>query len=443
MDWEKFELLPISTGSYYVGFSGGSDSVALLLMLLKKIPAEKLIAVHFQHGLREEAETEALWCETFCRKYSVTFIRKNLKVLEQRISGESTEEAARRLRLESWQELTEEEDILVLAHHKDDVLENFFLRLARGAACSGLTSLRKKNVVMNRVFWRPLLVYTKKELMDFLREEGITEWCEDASNQDCHIRRNAVRLQLLPLFREIFGNDEGLKISVDLLRKEAIFLEKMAQEIADRMEDVTPLRQLDEVLLPRVMRYWILRKTGKDITFNKKMIERISELTHRIPTEPVMVHVDDGQLVLRFHYDEMRVVKTYVPLEVYQWDWKKEPKLVLNEISATLRIEVVDSIDNFDIAAPGMGFFCSEGFPETLTIRHRESGDAFIPLGRDKSIKLKKMMAERNIPREKRDSVPVIDSKMGILWVPGVRRSHLLPIDRAKPTIIIHYEEQT
>lgn len=442
MDWGKFALLPILSGKYYVGFSGGSDSVALLLILLKHLPTEKLIAVHFQHGLREEAEAEAIWCEAFCRQHGIMFIRRNLDVPKHRTSGESIEEAARRLRLEAWQHLVTAEDVVVLAHHKDDVLENFFLRLSRGAACSGLTSLREKTVLMGRTFWRPLLSFTKNELTAFLRDEGIEEWCEDASNQDCQIRRNAVRLQLLPLFREIFGNDEGVKVSIEMLRKEAVFLEKTAKEIADHMEDVTPLRQLDEALLPRVMRYWLLRKAGKDVTFNKKMIERISELTHRIPTEPVMVHLEDGQLILRFHYDEMRVVKTYEPLTTYQWDWQKNPELFLNEISAVLRAEVVEHLDAFDIAAPGSAFFCSENFPERLTIRRREAGDAFTPLGREKSVKLKKMMVERDIPREKRDSIPVLDSELGILWVPGVRRSDVLPIDRRKPTVIIHYEEQ-
>ena len=58
-----------------VGFSGGADSTALLLLLLAwSWSPEALEAVHFDHGLRGEAsKLDAVWCRQFCAELNVPF----------------------------------------------------------------------------------------------------------------------------------------------------------------------------------------------------------------------------------------------------------------------------------------------------------------------------------------------------------------------------------
>ncbi|MBO7741569.1 MAG: tRNA lysidine(34) synthetase TilS, partial [Victivallales bacterium] len=155
----------------FVGFSGGADSTALLLATqLCGIP---VTAVHFNHHLRgADADADAQWCREFCEARNIPFIAVDLQVNQERLPGESLETAARRLRLREWHNLTRDGGTPVfLAHHLDDCLEELFLRLARGANCSGLTGMKPmRRMADGTLLCRPLLKCRKSELEDFLRE---------------------------------------------------------------------------------------------------------------------------------------------------------------------------------------------------------------------------------------------------------------------------------
>ena len=84
-----------------VGFSGGADSTALLLLLLKWgwLP-EELHAVHFEHGLRGEASrNDAEWCRNFCRERHIPFTLVELNLGERKDRAGSIEDIARSERL--------------------------------------------------------------------------------------------------------------------------------------------------------------------------------------------------------------------------------------------------------------------------------------------------------------------------------------------------------
>ena len=53
---------------------------------------------------------------------------------------------------------------ILLAHHKDDLMENFFMRILRGSGLKGLISFSKKSKIDNINILRPLLELNKKDL---------------------------------------------------------------------------------------------------------------------------------------------------------------------------------------------------------------------------------------------------------------------------------------
>lgn len=421
----KISLPKKQAKHYWLGFSGGVDSLALLLLVKDLLPKHALTAVHFQHGLRgEEAERDAEWCRQVCLRLKIHFLRIDLAVQENKREGESLEEAARRERLQQWQQLATIDDMVFLGHHQDDVLEEFFLRAARGSNSSGLTSLRAERQIGNVYFCRPLLPFRKQALRDFVSQAGFVSWCEDRTNLQNEMRRNAVRNQLLPLFRQIFGQDTGLQISIENLQKDACFLEKQAQQIAVSLTGVKELRQVDMALFPRVIRYWLRQQTGQDILLNKNEIERLWQVVQQAPQEPIKVILQKGQVVLRFLLNEMRVVTEGTTLSERIWDWEKNPTLSLPEIQASLRAEVVEYSPDIDLTEKGTGFFAYEPFPKEILIRPRRAGDVIQPLGRDKVVKVKKILIEKNIPSEKRSEIPILEGEQQLLWIPGVKRSH-------------------
>ena len=82
-----------------VGFSGGADSVCLLLVLeeLKKELDIELYAVHVEHGIRgEESEKDAVFAEGFCKDRQIPCIVYHVDAPGlAKEKGISLEEAAR------------------------------------------------------------------------------------------------------------------------------------------------------------------------------------------------------------------------------------------------------------------------------------------------------------------------------------------------------------
>lgn len=403
-----------------VGFSGGVDSTALLLLLLPLYP--QLTAVHFHHGLRgDAADADEEFCRSFCRKRSIDFASRHLEVPANRRSGESEEEAGRRLRLSSWQELSEDgKRPVFLAHHNDDCLEELFLRLGRGANASGLTSLRPYRRLGGLQLCRPLLAFPKASLERFVISQGVTCWCHDDTNDDTIHRRNAVRNLLLPSWQKCFGTLGGLRQSLEVLRQDADCLEELSslklREIADSPNSLALWNALPSALLPRVLRLW-LASQGLDLIPGRSLIARFHDLLQTTTAESRDLPLCPNR-ILRLSGNSLRLVtmNSAVDNQDITWDWQNQPVLAWQDglLLAT--------------AVPPDGTVLSESFdrdalPPALQIRSWLSGDAMIPFGHHSPKKLQDLFINAKIPQEQRHSRPVILAGSTIIWVPGVRRA--------------------
>lgn len=183
----------------FVSFSGGADSLALLLMTLER--GEPCRAIHFEHGFRgQESLDDAAFCKRFCKRHRVPLEIIPLNVPRRKCPGEGDEEAARRLRLEAWRDITKNVPgaVVLLGHHADDAAETLLLRLFRGSNTSGLAALRRKRVIEGIVFERPLLDMTRAAIEAYLKRKGIRKWCKDSTNRENVYLRNFLRNEILP-----------------------------------------------------------------------------------------------------------------------------------------------------------------------------------------------------------------------------------------------------
>jgi tRNA(Ile)-lysidine synthase len=422
---------------YWVGFSGGADSTALLLALWQRgVP---MTAVHFDHGLRAEAGADAAWCRDFCAERTIPFVLQELAVPAARKSGESIETAARRCRLQAWNNLVPPGDAVVLAHHLDDALEELFLRLGRGSNLSGLNPLRPVRELHGVMFLRPFLAFRKAELEGWLRDQGISAWRTDASNADDRMRRNAVRNRLLPLFREIFGHDRGLVRSLATVQEDAEFLEaEAARRVPEGSEpEMAALTELPAALLPRVMRLWLRRETGEDTILGGQDLERLRGCL-AAPAGPMPVKLPlSGGLTLRFHRGRFRLLRESASVIAQTWDWQAQPRLEMPEINAAFTAAIIEVTAATDLSPRHTAFFDLAGIPARLTVRPRREGDELAPIGRSTPEKLKRLLIEAEIPQEQRAGVPVLEAGGVILWVPGVRRSNVAPALPGHPALKI------
>ena len=187
-----------------VGFSGGPDSVYLLIHLLKAVKEHKttnIIALHLDHEWRLESKQDAIWCQDFCAKHNVTFVTKKASEINStaKYNG-SKEELGRKLRRQFFEQEAAKHDnsYIALAHHQDDQLETFFIRLARGTSLSGLTGIKE----VTGKYIRPLLHMRKQEILTFLQDNNIS-YLEDKTNEDMSFLRNRIRHQLVPVLENV------------------------------------------------------------------------------------------------------------------------------------------------------------------------------------------------------------------------------------------------
>jgi len=177
-----------------VGFSGGADSVSLLLLLWAHWPRRRrwLRGLHFNHRLRGAASrADAVFCRQVCAALGVTF---GGGAWPGRHRGAS-EAAAREARLAF---LGRKARVLWFGHQQDDVAESILMRLARGSGTGGLAAPRPvQSQPGRRIHLRPLLDLKKSELVAALRAAGIP-WREDASNEGGDFFRNRIRRDVLP-----------------------------------------------------------------------------------------------------------------------------------------------------------------------------------------------------------------------------------------------------
>jgi tRNA(Ile)-lysidine synthase len=215
--------------------SGGSDSVALLVLLRELHDRGELIldcAGHLNHQIRgEEAAADEEFCRQLCERLNVEFVRgaADVPALAAR-DKVSQEVAARRARHAFLAEVLRARgaDVVATAHTEDDQAETVLLRIVRGAGRRGLAGIRpcRGHLV------RPLLGVSREALRAELAARG-QDWREDATNLDVSIPRNRVRVELLPYLATHFNASvkRALARLADVVREEDDWLDAIAVQL--------------------------------------------------------------------------------------------------------------------------------------------------------------------------------------------------------------------
>jgi tRNA(Ile)-lysidine synthase len=201
-----------------VAVSGGMDSMVLweVMSRLKVLLDFELGIAHVHHGITESSQGQFRWkAWEFVRKHALEKGEKffsNLKLEDLEQGGEhrgaegkdpvrlDSEAELRKFRYEclrEWQQRCSLETglpvYLALAHHADDLLETRLIRLIRGTGLQGLEAMK----VCQKELLRPLLFCTRRELIDYARQQCV-DWIDDPSNQNEDFLRNWIRESWLP-----------------------------------------------------------------------------------------------------------------------------------------------------------------------------------------------------------------------------------------------------
>lgn len=185
-----------------VGLSGGPDSVALLHLLLhcQSTLGYQLLAAHLDHGWRPTSESDAKFCQELAHKWNVpiTVMKANELNVQPKSNG-SKEALGRALRQQLFQQVAQKYAYpkIVLAHHLNDQLETFLIRLIRGSSLSGLGGMLSKS----GIYLRPLLQVTKAQILEYIEMHNL-EYVVDPTNSSDLFLRNRIR-KIIPNLQAI------------------------------------------------------------------------------------------------------------------------------------------------------------------------------------------------------------------------------------------------
>ncbi len=424
----------IQTGDKIIlGISGGADSVCLLFVLLeyRKRVSFDLVAVHVDHGLREDAGEDARYVEELCAEEKIPFYlaRGDVKKLaaEEKCSEE---DAGRRLRYRVFREAAERfgGTKLAVAHNGNDRAETMLLHLFRGSGLRGLCGIRP---VRGTVI-RPLLCLERREIEEYLRDRRI-RWRTDSTNEEDLYARNRVRRHILPYAeREISGRVIAHMCgTADLLSETEEYLCRQTKEAREKCVRGSSIEAEVFNGLPVILRKRILlgileelSPTGKDISSAnvEDVLSLFEERGNRSVSLPFGITFMRRYGLVTWETKELAEAdsspsESLPELEFLVFSPKKDEKVPVNKYTKWFDYDKI-------------ALFRSGGQPE---LRFRRTGD-FLTLsdGRGSLIhkSLKDYMIAEKIPRELRGRIPVLAEGSHVLWLIGYRISEYYKTDR-------------
>ena len=190
--------------------SGGADSI-FLLHILNKLGFECVVA-HCNFHLRgEESDRDENFVSEFCKNEGITLLVEHFDTKQFAAENKlSIEMAARELRYNWFEKVRAEYNAgaIAVAHHSDDSIETILLNLLRGTGLKGICGIRPKNGYIVR----PLLCVNRKEIEEYLAENGIG-YITDSTNLENEYTRNKIRNIVMPILREINPQIDSVMLS--------------------------------------------------------------------------------------------------------------------------------------------------------------------------------------------------------------------------------------
>jgi tRNA(Ile)-lysidine synthase len=391
-----------SSPRWLIAYSGGVDSHVLLYLVAQlrdQFPeaVPELVAIHVNHQLQQQSPEWVQHCQQVCDQLEILLIVETVTI--QRAGGESLEAQARKARYQAIEKNLQTGDVLMMAHHLDDQLETWFLRLLRGSGSLGLGAMAGQREFAGATLLRPMLDIPRQAINEFAGAEGL-QWIEDPSNQDTDFTRNYLRLEVLPKLEQQWPEyRQGVSRALSLSQQSSELNRDLAaidclQAGVDPLVQALPLEKvlgLSEVRQKNLLRY-CLQQRGLPLPTSAQLQAVLDEVMDA--AEDADPRVQWGGIEARRFRGQLYIFSVLPAFEGGRvCSWLPSEVLTL-EGSGQLFSEPVT----------GVGLRSGHA----LTVRFRHGGERCQPAGRSGSQTLKKLFQEYAVPTWLRDRVPLI-----------------------------------
>ncbi len=429
---EENQLININD-KILVGFSGGKDSVFLAYLLIKN--NFKFALAHLNHNLRgPESILDMDFCIDFAKKNDLQIFTRSINIKEiAKKKGISIEEAGRIERYNFFHEIANDYNFtkIATAHHLDDQVETFFINFFRKKSIFSLKGIHLKNDKLVR----PILCFKREEIEKFIKENNLNH-IDDSSNFDTKFLRNRIRYKLIPFLKKEFEVD--LFSIIDFYKSKISEIEEVLNFIINQIfhEAVKrnkigfclKLENLNQFWNFKILRFEIYKNILIDlnVNFSENLLNEIDKIIlSKETTKKLYIH-------------KLKIFKEYREILFTTQDLKKEKsELIIPKpgeyIFGNGKI-IIEKVDVKDINFSNKKNeeyvdYDKVNFP--LKVRFFKNGDRFIPLGMNKSVKLKDFFINQKIPfRIRRDLFIFEDNTGEIINVNNLRISEKVKIDK-------------
>ena len=400
--------------------SGGADSMALLLFLLRrrKDLAIEVLATHVNHGIRGiSAQTDANFVTAFCRKNGVELFLYDAVKEGVAIPPQPSEEWARELRYHWFDQLAAREEALIAtAHTMSDQAETLLFRMARGTGLHGLAGIPASR----GIYRRPCLALSRADTEAYCVALG-QNYVQDETNDDDLYARNRIRHTVVPalqsvnpaaeqsiarLCRQMRALDDWLTAEAAALLQTAAVPGGYEVETLRRARGpvldaalhalISPVRDAEEKYV-NLLRFLVLKREGAlqltpEVTYKIKdgVLMRLTAEGIKPPPAPPQPFTEGCFSLPGGYFVEFQRVK-------YEEFLKNQPifKKDLNCCADCAKIQ------------------------GNVILRTRQPGDSFRPAGRHVRKTLKKYYNELGVPPPERALLPLLADGSEVLWLWG------------------------
>ena len=415
------------SGIIIVAVSGGIDSMALLHLLATPglDLSDRLVVAHFNHQLRgADSDADAEFVEQAAGQLGRPFESGSGDTRQLAAeTGDGIEAAARQLRHQFFARLAKHlaSRNVALAHHADDQIETFFLRLLRGAGNRGLAGMQP--VALSPIdpgvnLVRPILGIHRAEIVAYAEEQGIAHR-EDASNTNTYFLRNRVRHELLPQLTEQFGASVNRQIvkAMQVAGDEADCIDDFAAAWLGRAE--SPFEQLPAAVQRQVVQRQLFQ-LGVDPSFY--LVEALRGEADRV------IEIAPGKRLQRNAAGRVELAPSVA-----------EPEFSLTKLEVLLEGQVGEAefgglTIRWERLSGGLAkwhelgqaesreVFAAEAIGQAITLRHWHPGDRYHPIGQAGSTKLQDLFVNQKIAKAERHRLVIAEAADGFpFWVQHLR----------------------
>lgn len=390
--------------TYWVAYSGGLDSSALLYCaaaIVAAKPAVSIRAVHIHHGLHHEADAWTAHCQQTCESLNIPL--SVLTVDAARRPRQSPEETARTARYQAIESLVGPGDAVLLAQHRDDQAETVLLQLFRGSGLNGLAAMPAQAEFGHGTLLRPFLELTRADLLAYATLRHLN-WVEDSSNADSAFDRNFLRQQVVPLLQSRWPS-----LSQTLART--------ARHCAEASELLAAEAQtmLNDLLEPNGTAISTNRLAALDLKRQKLALRAwISTAGYRMPNTVVIERILREGLGAgpdrnpRVRWQDAEVCRHRGALYVLPLLASVDNKTLLDwpPDQETMKLR---GNGELKLIPSNQGGLCRERWERSrVEVRYRQGGERLRLPGRAGSHELKKLFQEVAMPTWIRERIPLV-----------------------------------